>query len=354
MDRLIAAAQAGASVVEVLHEPAAWQAARRLAPLAVDMLLQGETGAGKDALAREIHEWSGRHGKFIAINCAAIPEHLAESELFGHEAGAFTGAARSREGKFELADKGTLYLDEIDSMPLAAQVKLLRALQERGSERLGGSRFIRADFRVLASTKVPLPALVKAGRFRQDLYFRLNVVRLCLPALRDSPERVVPLFAAFAAEAAERHQLPNPPLGAEGRRLLLTHTWPGNVRELRNAAERHVLGLPPLDDGGLAAAAPSRSAPSDLDGGGAGPSGFADLGGAPFTGGEGDGDGDRGDAAEAPGSLRDRMRDFEKDLIVQTLRLHGGSVAKASAELRVPANTLYYRIKTLGIQFTAG
>src|SRR5436190_9996871 len=186
------------------------QLALRIAPLPVDVLLQGETGAGKDMLAREIHKWSGRPGKFIAINCAAIPEQLAESELFGYEAGAFTGAVRAREGKLEAADKGTLYLDEIDSMPLGSQAKLLRALQERGVERLGGSRFYRADFRVIASTKVAIPELVQSGNFRADLYFRLNVIKIRIPSVRDSRERILPLFERFVAEAASRYNLSPP------------------------------------------------------------------------------------------------------------------------------------------------
>jgi DNA-binding NtrC family response regulator len=306
-------------------QPAVWRAAHRLAPLAVDVLLQGETGAGKDVLARDIHRWSGRPGKFIPINCAAIPEQLAESELFGHEAGAFTGAVRAREGKLEAADKGTLYLDEIDSMPLESQAKLLRALQERGAERVGGSRFYRTDFRVVASTKVSLPALVQEGRFRQDLYFRLNVVRLNLPALRESPARMLALFEEFVAQACTRHQLPRPVMAAATRQQLLQHSWPGNVRELRNAAERHVLGFEPLDE---EPESPTPAPPPSIA------LGLSD--------------------AEIPlsGSLRDRMRAFEREMIVGTLKQHQGSVAKASAELQIPPNTLYYRIKTLGIQFT--
>lgn len=295
--------------------------AQRIAPLAVDVLLQGETGAGKDMLARDIHRRSGRPGKFIAINCAAIPDALAESELFGHEAGAFTGAVRSREGKLEAADKGTLYLDEIDSMPLPTQAKLLRALQERGAERLGSSHFHRSNFRVVASTKVALPALVREGRFRQDLFFRLDVVKICIPSLRDSRERILPLFERFADEAARRHGLPVPGIDPALRRDLLHHDWPGNVRELGNAAERHVLGLPALDEGAL---------PQARADGLHGESPHGDGGGA---------------------SLRERMRAFERDAIVATLRRHQGSVARASAELQVPPNTLYYRIKTLGIQF---
>jgi transcriptional regulator with PAS, ATPase and Fis domain len=304
-------------------EPVPMATMRRIAPLAVDVLLQGETGAGKDVLAREIHRLSQRPGRFVAINCAAIPEQLAESELFGYEAGAFTGAVRAREGKLETADKGTLYLDEIDSMPLGSQAKLLRALQERGVERLGGSRFYRADFRVIASTKVSIPALVQEGRFRQDLYFRLNVVRLCLPALRESPQRVVGLFERFVAEAAERHALPSPGVDGALRRLLLQHAWPGNLRELRNAAERHALGIEPLDD-----ESPTVPAALGLPAGVAGPA-----------------------VADASGTLRERMRAFEREVIITTIRQHQGSVAKASAELQVPPNTLYYRIKTLGIQF---
>lgn len=307
-----------------LADPGHAHVAHKVAPLAVDVLLQGETGVGKDVMARDIHRRSGRPGKFIAINCAAIPESLAESELFGHEAGAFTGAIRSREGKLEAADKGTLYLDEIDSMPLPAQAKLLRALQERGAERLGGSRFYRADFRVIASTKVGLPDLIEEGRFRRDLYFRLNVVRIKIPALRDSRDRILPLFERFAAEAAELHGLPAPAMDGGMRKQLLEYTWPGNLRELGNAAQRHALGLPPIDDDGPAfeevhdVAEPIPSAAA------------------------------RG---EDGGALRERLKAFERDLIVATLKRHGGSVARASAELQLPQNTLYYRIRTLGIQF---
>jgi DNA-binding NtrC family response regulator len=307
-----------------LPDAASVQLARRIAPLAVDVLLQGETGAGKDTLAREIHRVSGRPGRFVALNCAAIPEGLAEGELFGHEAGAFTGAVRAREGKLEAADKGTLYLDEIDSMPLGMQAKLLRALQDRGAERLGGSRFYRADFRVIASTKVALPQLVQEGRFRQDLYFRLNVVRILLPALRDCGERILPLFERFTSEAAARHDLQQPTIDAGLRARLMRHGWPGNVRELANAAERHVLGLPPLDDDPLTVL----PLPAALAAAPAGP------------------------PAEAQGgALRDRLRTYEREVIVTTLKANQGSVARASAELQVPLNTLYYRIKTLGIQF---
>jgi transcriptional regulator with PAS, ATPase and Fis domain len=299
----------------------AFRLAQHVATLAVDVLLEGETGSGKDMLAREIHTRSGRPGKFVGINCAAIPEHIAESELFGYEAGAFTGAAKAKEGKFETADKGTLYLDEIDSMPQAAQAKLLRALQERGAERLGGSRFYKADFRVIASTKVPLHRLVQEGSFRKDLYFRLNVIKLRLPPLRDTHERVMPLFLAFVRECSERHgRTPPTPMTDDLQQALVQHGWPGNIRELRNAAERHVVGLYPIDNELAELEAQSGfDATSDL-------------------------------AIDAALPLRDRLRTYERRLIQSELQRSGGSVARACKALQVPANTLYYRMKMLGLQ----
>jgi DNA-binding NtrC family response regulator len=300
----------------------AFLTAREIAPLAVDVLVEGETGAGKDVMAREIHKWSGRPGKYIAINCAAIPETIIESELFGYEAGAFTGATRAKEGKLEAAHKGTLYLDEIDSMPLASQAKLLRALQERGAERLGGSRFYGADFRVVASTKVSLPLLVAQEKFRKDLYFRLNVIKLRLPSLRATPERVLPLFEQFLQEACDRHARRVPPVAAALRKRLQENQWPGNIRELRNAAERHALGVDPFDDDEVAAI---------LGGGGA----FEPS--APPAAGE-------------ENSLRERLKSYEREVISSTLRSCGGSVTKASKLLQVPPNSLYYRMKVLGMQ----
>jgi DNA-binding NtrC family response regulator len=303
-----------------LGEADVFRTAREIAPLAVDVLVQGETGTGKDVMARELHKHSRRPGKFIAVNCAAIPETIVESELFGYEVGAFTGAQRAKEGKLEAADKGTLYLDEIDSMPLASQAKLLRALQERGAERLGGSRFYSADFRVIASTKVSLPSLVTQEKFRRDLYFRLNVVKLRLPTLRDAPHRVVPLFVDFVAEACKRHGLPVPAVPGTLRSKLTDYPWPGNIRELRSAAERLAIGLDPFDDD-LEFTAPQHHAEQ--------PHPIGD---------------------DTALSLRDRLRSYEREAISSTLRCCGGSVAKASKLLQVPANTLYYRIKVLGIQ----
>ncbi len=207
-----------------------------------DILIRGETGTGKDALARYIHERSPRrHERFLAINCAAIPENLIESELFGHEAGAFTGADRKRIGRFEYAHRGTVFLDELESMPLPLQVKLLRVLEERQVERLGSNKSIDIDIRVIAATKADLSDMTQAGSFRSDLYYRLNVLELDIPPLRDRLEDVPLLFQHFALIAADVHGREINPLQPEQIVQLQQHHWPGNVRELRNLAERYVL-----------------------------------------------------------------------------------------------------------------
>ncbi|MBT8767269.1 sigma-54-dependent transcriptional regulator [Metapseudomonas boanensis] len=215
-----------------------------LAQTPVNVLLRGETGSGKEMVARCLHDFGPRAGKpFVALNCAAIPENLFESELFGHESGAFTGAQGKRIGKIEHAHGGTLFLDEIESMPLAQQVKLLRVLQEQRLERLGSNQSIAVDIRVIAATKPDLRDEVRAGRFREDLLYRLNVAELQLPALRDRREDILLLFEHFAHVASERLGRPSPTLTPAELAHLLAHDWPGNVRELANAAERHVLGL---------------------------------------------------------------------------------------------------------------
>ncbi|WP_271409879.1 sigma-54-dependent transcriptional regulator [Pseudomonas sp. Q1-7] len=215
-----------------------------LATTPVNILLRGETGAGKEMVARCLHDFGPRAGKpFVALNCAAIPENLFESELFGHESGAFTGAQGKRIGKIEHAHGGTLFLDEIESMPLAQQVKLLRVLQEQRLERLGSNQSIAVDIRVVAATKPDLRDEVRAGRFREDLLYRLNVAELQLPALRERREDIPLLFEHFARQASERLGRPQPSLTPAELARLLAHDWPGNVRELANAAERHVLGL---------------------------------------------------------------------------------------------------------------
>ncbi|WP_422417805.1 sigma-54-dependent transcriptional regulator [Pseudomonas sp. GZD-222] len=215
-----------------------------LASLPVNVLIRGETGSGKEQVARCLHDFGPRAGKaFVALNCAAIPETLFEAELFGHESGAFTGAQGKRIGKLEYANGGTVFLDEIESMPLAQQAKLLRVLQEQKLERLGANQSISVDLRIIAATKPDLLEEARAGRFREDLAYRLNVAELRLAPLRDRREDIPLLFTHFARLAAERVGRSAAPLSGAQLGHLLSHDWPGNVRELANAAERHALGL---------------------------------------------------------------------------------------------------------------
>lgn len=215
-----------------------------LSQLPVNVVIRGETGSGKEMVARCLHDFGPRAAKpFVALNCAAIPEQLFEAELFGHESGAFTGAQGKRIGKLEYADGGTLFLDEIESMPLAQQVKLLRVLQDKKLERLGSNKAIDVDLRIIAATKPDLLEESRAGRFREDLAYRLTVAELRLPPLRERREDIPLLFAHFARAAAERLGRKAPELSGARLSELLSHDWPGNVRELANAAERQVLGL---------------------------------------------------------------------------------------------------------------
>ncbi|MCJ8177518.1 sigma-54 dependent transcriptional regulator [Pseudomonas viridiflava] len=215
-----------------------------LSQLSVNVIIRGETGSGKELVARCLHDFGPRASKpFVALNCAAIPEHLFEAELFGHESGAFTGAQSKRIGRLEYADGGTVFLDEIESMPMAQQVKLLRVLQDKRLERLGSNQSIDVDLRIIAATKPDLLEEARAGRFREDLAYRLNVAELHLPALRERREDIPLLFNHFARAAAERMGREAPVVSAVRLSQLLSHDWPGNVRELANAAERQALGL---------------------------------------------------------------------------------------------------------------
>ncbi|MEK1939965.1 MAG: sigma-54 dependent transcriptional regulator [Pseudomonas sp.] len=224
-----------------------------LAALPVNVLIRGETGSGKELVARCLHEFGPRARKpFVALNCGAIPEQLFEAELFGHESGAFTGAQGKRIGKLEFAHGGTVFLDEIESMPLAQQVKLLRVLQEQKLERLGSNQSISVDLRIVAATKPDLLDEARAGRFREDLAYRLNVAELRLPPLRERREDIPMLYAHFAQAAAEKLGRSLPPLSGPRLSQLLSHDWPGNVRELANVAERQVLGLGEPEPAGTA------------------------------------------------------------------------------------------------------
>ena len=211
----------------------------QIADIPSTVLIIGETGTGKEQVARAIHQASGdtRPGQFVAVNCAALPETLLETELFGHEKGSFTGADRKRIGRFEQANNGTLFLDEVGDIPLSMQVKLLRVLQERRFERVGGTELIEVDVRVIAATHQDLEQLVKENKFREDLYFRLNVIRIDLPPLRDRPEDVPVLVGHFCQKFARPGQKP-PDITEEALEVLRKAPWPGNIRQLENAVER--------------------------------------------------------------------------------------------------------------------
>ena len=216
--------------------------AEQVAPSEASILITGESGSGKEIVARHVHQKSRRSSKpFISVNCAAIPENLLESELFGHEKGAFTGALARRIGKFEEANGGTLLLDEISEMDTRLQAKLLRAIQEREIDRVGGSQPVRVDIRILATSNRDLVQAVREGTFREDLLYRLNVVNLRLPPLRERPGDILPMAEFFIRKYAAANGLPPRILSAEARRRLLGHRWPGNVRELENAMHRAVL-----------------------------------------------------------------------------------------------------------------
>src|SRR5579871_3889067 len=217
----------------------------RVAPVDSAVLIQGETGTGKEVIARAIHEASPRRNhRFVAFNCAAIPSALLESELFGHERGAFTGACTQTKGRFQMADGGTLFLDEIGDLPLELQPKLLRVLQEREFERLGGAQTVRVNVRVVAATNQDLGSLVSKKLFRADLFYRLNVIPLCLPPLRERVQDILPLTQFFVTKFAARLNKSIDLIPDEVMAVLKAHDWPGNIRELQNSIERAVLLSP--------------------------------------------------------------------------------------------------------------
>jgi Nif-specific regulatory protein len=221
---------------------AAVDEARKVAATHTTVLLTGESGTGKEVLARAIHDASGRAaGRFVAVNCAALPEALVESELFGHERGAFTGADKLKRGRFELAAGGTLFFDEIGELAPAVQAKLLRVLQERQYERVGGTATLHADIRLIAATNRDLERAVAEGRFREDLYYRVAVFRIHLPTLRERGDDVLRLADHFLRELGVKMERPAPRLTGDARDLLRTHSWPGNIRELQNAIERALI-----------------------------------------------------------------------------------------------------------------
>ncbi len=271
------------------------------------VLIQGETGTGKEVVAHSLHEFSSRQkGKYVAVNCGAIPESMFESELFGHERGSFTGADRRRIGRFEYAHGGTLFFDEIGTMPLPLQVKVLRALQEREVTRIGSNESQPVDVRLISATNVNLLDECAAGRFREDLYYRINVVELRIPPLRERGEDVLLLFDYFIAQAVVTYNRPAMPMKPADAGLLMAHDWPGNVRELKNIAERYVLS-----------SLPEKQRLTEI------------LGTSNQTG-----------AESEFSSLQDMLRHHERYLLEQSLVRHKGDVQVVMEELKLPRRTL--------------
>jgi two-component system nitrogen regulation response regulator NtrX len=291
------------------------------APTNGRVLIHGENGTGKELVARSIHALSRRRtGPFVEVNCAAIPEELIESELFGHVKGAFTGALADRRGKFEMADGGTLFLDEIGDMSLKTQAKVLRALQEQVVEPVGGTNSVRVDVRVLAATNKDLPGEIRAGRFREDLYFRLNVIPIFVPPLRDRADDIPLLADHFMAELAREYGRRPKKLDPGAATGLRSYRWPGNVRELRNVIERLMIMVPgetiTLNDLAF------------LDGGAFGAA----------------------DTAEGTPLLLHEARDrFERDYILRALAAQQGNISRTAEVLGVERSNLYRKMRAFGI-----
>ncbi len=314
---------------------AVYEAIERAAPTGAAVLLTGETGTGKELAARAVHRASGRSGLFVAINCAAIPEEMLESELFGHVRGAFTGAQKDRAGKFELADGGTLFLDEITEMPLHLQAKLLRVLQENTVERLGSNQPRRIDFRLVAATNRDPARAVQDGRLREDLYYRLNVLTITLPPLRERGGDIARLARHFvAAKAAQLGRRP-PRLSSAALDCLARYPWPGNVRELENVIERTLI----LNTADVIE-------PRHLPPGLAGEPPAADGAAAPA--GEGAPDGD-GPGAEDSLDLQARVEAVERDTIRRALERTGNNKTRAARLLGISDRTLWYKLKKYDI-----
>ncbi|PYQ89161.1 MAG: Fis family transcriptional regulator [Acidobacteria bacterium] len=293
------------------------------APTNGRVLIYGENGTGKEVVARTIHALSRRRaGSFVEVNCAAIPEELIESELFGHVRGAFTGAVADRRGKFEVADGGTIFLDEIGDMSLKTQAKVLRVLQEQTMEAVGGTQTIKVDARVLAATNKDLQAEIRAGRFREDLYFRLNVIPIFVPPLRDRQEDIPLLADHFMAEFAREYGRRAKTFDSGARSTLQGYPWPGNVRELRNVIERLMIMVP-----GDAISS------SDL--------GFLDPSGLARPAGD--------DASAERLSLHEARDRFERDLILRTLAEQQGNMSRTAEVLGVERSNLYRKMKAFGI-----
>ncbi|MEK9725144.1 MAG: sigma-54 dependent transcriptional regulator [Rhodospirillaceae bacterium] len=303
--------------------------ADQVAPSDASILITGPSGTGKELMARNIHNKSKRKGgPFVAVNCAAIPENLLESELFGHEKGAFTGAVARRLGKFEEANGGTLLLDEISEMDPRLQAKLLRALQEREIDRVGGKSPVKVNVRIVATSNRNMEEAVAKGDFREDLFFRLNVMNIRLPALRERPEDVPVLAQHFAEKYAEANGVPERPISAEAMAMLRGHAWPGNVRELENTMHRAVL----LASGDVI-----------------GPDAIL-LGDGAVAGSQGHSGGERGSAGDGVQLVGRTVADVERELIIDTLLHCLGNRTHAANILGISIRTLRNKLKIYGDQ----
>lgn len=309
-NRRLAAATAGDGVdLPLLGSSPAMERLRaaivQVADTGMDVLIEGETGVGKEVVARALHDGGRRRiHPFVAVNCGALPEGLIDSELFGHEPGAFPGAIKRRVGHIERSHRGTLFLDEIESMPLPVQIKLLRVVEEREVQPIGAGGPRALDLRILASSKIDLAEAARRGAFREDLYYRLNVVKLRVAPLRERREDVPLLFAHFLRRSASRQGLATPALTTEARRRLLEHDWPGNVRELAHFADRVVAGLHDSGDG----------------------------------------------PAEEARGLADRMERYEAALIREALERAAGDVTVVGEALQLPRKTLYDKLRRHGLR----
>jgi len=300
------------------------------------VLVTGESGTGKEVTATLIHQASRRkHRPFVAVSCALFTETLIESELFGHERGAFTGAIKDRPGRFEMAEGGTIFLDDIDDVPLSMQVKLLRVLQNRTVERLGGTRTVPVNVRVIAGTKRDLKQMVAEGRFREDLYYRLNVLPVALPPLRERREDIPVLMDAFISRYFRRRNEDAPVISDAVRQAFMRYDWPGNVRELENACERiaQTCNCGTVRVGCVAASILFRASahpPAPLEGAAPAPASVS------FP-------------PDAPISLDDRLREVEANLIKWALKASKGNKSRAAELLRIKRSTLGDRIKHCGL-----
>ena len=294
---------------------------KRAAPTNATVLISGESGVGKELVARAIHRNSLRKdGPFVQVNCAAIPEELIESELFGHEKGSFTGATEKQIGKFELADKGTIFLDEVGDMSLRTQAKVLRVLQEGEVERIGSQRTIQVDVRVIAATNKTLEEAIEKGDFREDLYFRLSVIPIRVPALRERPDDIVPLVQHFVRQFSADNNFKPKSFAPDALDVLRRHPWRGNVRELRNTIERLIIMTPedPIRAEHLAEVLRRPAA----------------EGSAPV---------------ESAGSLRDFKESAERAFLVQKLRESKWNISATAAAIGTPRSNLYKKLEQYGI-----